>query len=84
MQMLGEAGLESTLLKVGHHGSLTSTRPEFLARVAPAMGGDFVRDAEPLRASAAGGSGGVAGGACANVPDGHRWGRRALCWMEKA
>jgi competence protein ComEC len=33
--MLGEKGLESTLLKVGHHGSLTSTRPEFLARVAP-------------------------------------------------
>jgi competence protein ComEC len=33
--MLGEAGLESTLLKVGHHGSTTSTTPEFLARVAP-------------------------------------------------
>ena len=33
--MLAEPGLESTLLKVGHHGSLTSTRPEFLARVAP-------------------------------------------------
>jgi competence protein ComEC len=27
--------LSSTLLKVGHHGSITSTRPEFLARVAP-------------------------------------------------
>jgi competence protein ComEC len=33
--MLAEPGLQSTLLKVGHHGSLTSTRPEFLARVAP-------------------------------------------------
>jgi competence protein ComEC len=33
--MLGERGLESTLLKVGHHGSSTSTRPEFLARVQP-------------------------------------------------
>jgi competence protein ComEC len=33
--MLGEQGLESTVLKVGHHGSLTSTRPEFLARVQP-------------------------------------------------
>jgi competence protein ComEC len=33
--MLGEAGLQSTLLKVGHHGSVTSTQPEFLARVAP-------------------------------------------------
>jgi competence protein ComEC len=33
--MLAEPGLESTLLKVGHHGSLTSTRPEFLAHVAP-------------------------------------------------
>ena len=33
--MLAEPGLPSTLLKVGHHGSLTSTRPEFLARVAP-------------------------------------------------
>jgi competence protein ComEC len=27
--------LQSTLLKVGHHGSFTSTRPEFLSRVAP-------------------------------------------------
>ena len=33
--MLGETGIESTLLKVGHHGSLTSTRPAFLERVAP-------------------------------------------------
>ncbi len=33
--MLAGQGLESTLLKVGHHGSVTSTRPEFLARVAP-------------------------------------------------
>ena len=33
--MLGEQGLTSTLLKVGHHGSNTSTRPDFLARVAP-------------------------------------------------
>ncbi|MGO8757175.1 MAG: ComEC/Rec2 family competence protein [Terracidiphilus sp.] len=33
--MLTEQGLGSTLLKVGHHGSITSTRPEFLKRVAP-------------------------------------------------
>ncbi|MGA2674305.1 MAG: DNA internalization-related competence protein ComEC/Rec2 [Terracidiphilus sp.] len=33
--MLAEPGLQSNLLKVGHHGSITSTRPEFLARVAP-------------------------------------------------
>jgi competence protein ComEC len=33
--MLAETGLQSTLLKVGHHGSLTSTRPAFLERVAP-------------------------------------------------
>jgi competence protein ComEC len=33
--MLGEDGLKSTLLKVGHHGSTTSTSPRFLARVAP-------------------------------------------------
>ena len=33
--MLAEQGLASTLLKVGHHGSRTSTQPEFLARVAP-------------------------------------------------
>jgi competence protein ComEC len=33
--MQPEQGLASTLLKVGHHGSITSTRPEFLARVAP-------------------------------------------------
>ena len=31
----GESGLGSTVLKVGHHGSKTSTRPEFLSRVAP-------------------------------------------------
>lgn len=33
--MLAEPDLGGTLLKVGHHGSITSTRPEFLARVAP-------------------------------------------------
>jgi competence protein ComEC len=33
--MLSEPGLASSLLKVGHHGSITSTRPEFLARVEP-------------------------------------------------
>ena len=33
--MLAESDLQSTLLKVGHHGSLTSSTPEFLARVAP-------------------------------------------------
>jgi len=33
--MLAEPGLQSTLLKVGHHGSITSTRPEFFSRVAP-------------------------------------------------
>jgi len=33
--MLAEPGLGSTLLKVGHHGSITSTRPEFFSRVAP-------------------------------------------------
>jgi competence protein ComEC len=36
--MLAEPGLQSTLLKVGHHGSITSTRPEFLARVSPQWG----------------------------------------------
>jgi len=33
--MVAEPGLQSTLLKVGHHGSVTSTCPGFLARVAP-------------------------------------------------
>jgi competence protein ComEC len=33
--MLAEPGLASSLLKVGHHGSVTSTQPTFLARVAP-------------------------------------------------
>ncbi len=32
---LAEPDLQSTLLKVGHHGSITSTRPAFLARVDP-------------------------------------------------
>lgn len=33
--MLAEPALKSTLLKVGHHGSKTSSTPEFLDRVAP-------------------------------------------------
>lgn len=33
--MLAESALQSTLLKVGHHGSATSTRPSFLERVVP-------------------------------------------------
>ena len=33
--MMSEPGLESTVLKVGHHGSASSTKPEFLARVMP-------------------------------------------------
>jgi competence protein ComEC len=33
--MLRGPGLASTLLKIGHHGSVTSTTPGFLARVAP-------------------------------------------------
>ena len=33
---LSESSLQSTLLKVGHHGSVTSTRPHFLSAVAPA------------------------------------------------
>lgn len=33
--MMAEPGLGSAVLKVGHHGSLTSTTPEFLARVQP-------------------------------------------------
>jgi competence protein ComEC len=33
--MLAETGLESTLLKVGHHGSVSSSKPEFLSRVHP-------------------------------------------------
>lgn len=33
--MLARPGLESTLLKAGHHGSVSSSTPDFLARVAP-------------------------------------------------
>jgi competence protein ComEC len=33
--MLHEPDLKSTLLKVGHHGSVSSTLPEYLARVTP-------------------------------------------------
>ena len=32
----GQSGFQSMVLKVGHHGSLTSTRPEILAEVHPA------------------------------------------------
>lgn len=34
-EKISAAALHSTVLKVGHHGSLTSTRPEFLAAVSP-------------------------------------------------
>ena len=34
-RMVAEGGLKSDLLKVGHHGSRTSTTPAFLAAVAP-------------------------------------------------
>ncbi len=34
-RMLSEGGLHADFLKVGHHGSRTSTTPEFLAAVAP-------------------------------------------------
>lgn len=33
--MLDEPGLASTILKVGHHGSVSSSTPTFLSRVAP-------------------------------------------------
>ena len=33
--MLAESGLQSTLLKIGHHGSATSSQPDFLSRVSP-------------------------------------------------
>jgi competence protein ComEC len=33
--MLAEPVLRSSLLKIGHHGSITSTQPAFLARVTP-------------------------------------------------
>jgi competence protein ComEC len=33
--MLAESDLASTVLKVGHHGSATSTIPAFLSRVSP-------------------------------------------------
>lgn len=33
--MLAGPDLHSTILKVGHHGSLTSTKPLFLSAVAP-------------------------------------------------
>jgi len=34
-RMLAEGGLHSDFLKVGHHGSRSSTTPRFLAAVAP-------------------------------------------------
>jgi len=33
--MVARGGLHSDVLKVGHHGSRTSTTPDFLAAVAP-------------------------------------------------
>jgi competence protein ComEC len=34
-RMVGRGGLRADLLKVGHHGSRTSTTPSFLAAVSP-------------------------------------------------
>ncbi len=34
-RMLAQGGLHSDFLKIGHHGSRTSTTPDFLAAVAP-------------------------------------------------
>ncbi|MBS1805324.1 MAG: ComEC/Rec2 family competence protein [Acidobacteria bacterium] len=34
-EMLAEPEIQSALLKVGHHGSSTSTQPDFLSRVSP-------------------------------------------------
>jgi competence protein ComEC len=33
--MLAEQNLQSTLLKIGHHGSASSSQPDFLSRVSP-------------------------------------------------
>jgi competence protein ComEC len=57
--MLAEPGLGSTLLKVGHHGSITSTRPEFFARVRPQWAVISSGRAQPVWASARGGAGGA-------------------------
>ncbi len=38
-RMLAEGGLHSDFLKVGHHGSRTSTTPDFLAAVSPSWAG---------------------------------------------
>jgi competence protein ComEC len=38
-RMLAEGGLHSDFLKVGHHGSRTSTTPNFLAAVSPSWAG---------------------------------------------
>ena len=81
--MLGEEGLESTLLKVGHHGSLTSTSPEFLARVTPQWAviscGLHNRYGHPRR----GDSGGVAERRMCGRFGRTRGVHRALCWMER-
>jgi len=37
-EMMRNGDLKSSLLKIGHHGSLSSTTPEFLAAVSPAIG----------------------------------------------
>jgi competence protein ComEC len=34
-RMLARGGLQSDFLKIGHHGSRTSTTPDFLAAVSP-------------------------------------------------
>ena len=70
--MLNEPGLASTLLKVGHHGSVSSTRPEFLARVCAALGRHFMRPAQPLRPPAPRDPGGVAASESAHLQHGHQ------------
>ena len=41
--------LDAEILKVGHHGSSSSTSPAFLARVHPEAAGDFSGGGQPLR-----------------------------------
>ena len=73
-KLLVEENPHADLLKVGHHGSLTSSSPEFLAAVHPQLCRGLGRLLQPFPASPARGDGAVCRIAHHDIP--HRSGGR--------
>ena len=72
--MAASRDLRSDLLKVGHHGSATSSTPEFMNAVQPAWAIISVGTRKSIRASATGDFGTIAGGRSGDLSHGSEWG----------